>query len=268
MPPETVIRSRQNPIYKQVRSLFRRDRRHQERAFLVEGPRFIADAIRFGAEPSLIVVAEGHDGLHEFPLSDVVDVRILDDALFATISDTVTSQGMIGIFPFPRFDPEPAGSPFVLVADGVQDPGNLGTLIRSAAGAGASRVVALPGTADPWSPKTVRAAAGAHFLIPIETVSAPELSGSIPLDTTVVAADARADRSYDEVDYRGPIVLAVGAEGRGLGTEMRSLATELVSIPLCRELESLNAAVAGSILLFEAARQRRLLSESTKKAPI
>jgi len=257
MPPETIIRSRHNPIYKQIRSLLRRDRRHEERAFLVEGPRFIADAQRFGAKPQTLVLSETFASSLDLPENAFHVARILDDELFSTVSDTVASQGMLGVFAFPDLTPDPAVEPFLVIADGIQDPGNLGTLIRSAAGAGATQLITLPGTVDPWSPKTVRAAAAAHFIIPVEAMPFDVLASSLPKDTAVVGADAAGSAQYDEVDMSGPLALMVGGEGAGLSTNARGLANQLVSIPLAGEVESLNAGVAGSILLFEASRQRR-----------
>lgn len=183
--------------------------------------------------------------------------RILDDELFASISDTVTPQGMIGVFPFPKIASSPDTVPLILVADGIQDPGNLGTLIRSAAAAGATRVVVLSGTADPWSPKVVRAAAAAHFLVSIEAIPSLGLAQVVPAGALVVGTDAAGTIAYDRVDLTGPSVLIVGAEGRGMSEPSRSIVDKIVSIPLRDEVESLNAAVAGSIMLFEASRQRR-----------
>jgi TrmH family RNA methyltransferase len=257
MPPESIIRSRQNPIYKQIRSLLRRDRRHQERAFLVEGPRFIADAQRFGSAPALLVFSESFVEATGLSIGSVQSARILDDELFASISDTVTPQGMIGVFPFPVIAAAPDAIPLILVADGIQDPGNLGTLIRSAAGAGATRVVALTGTVDPWSPKVVRAAAAAHFLVSIESIPISDLAQIVPSRGRVVGADASGTVAYDRVDLTGPTVLIVGAEGSGLSDRARSMVDQFVSIPLQSRVESLNAGVAGSIMLYEANRQRR-----------
>lgn len=258
MGPESTIRSRQNPIYKQIRSLLRRDRRHEERAFLVEGPRFIADAQRFGATPLQLVFSESFAAGLELPPNQARLARVFDDELFASLTDTVTSQGMIAVFPFPDI-PTPRNTiPFVLVADGIQDPGNLGTLIRSAAGAGVTRILTLPGTVDPWAPKTIRAAAAAHFLIPIESIDVPTLATSIPKGASIIGADAGGSLTIDQANLTGPIVLFVGAEGSGLTDKAMEFVDQLVSIPLSNDVESLNAGVAGSILLFEAARQRRL----------
>jgi TrmH family RNA methyltransferase len=263
MPPESIVRSRHNPIYKQIRSLLRRDRRYQERAFLVEGPRFIADAMATGAQPSLVALSESFTDV-EWLANLNVDYRVLDDALFSSLSDTVTTQGILAVFPFPELKTESGRVPFVLIADAIQDPGNLGTLIRSAAGAGASQVVTLPGTVDPWAPKTVRAAAAAHFLIPITTLDESELASMLPDDCCIVAADASGDKRYDDCELAGPLAVIVGSEGNGLSASALALDPTLISIPLLAGLESLNAAVAGSIVLFEASRQRREQSKMAK----
>jgi TrmH family RNA methyltransferase len=264
MPPESIVRSRQNPIYKQIRSLLRRDRRHLERAFLVEGPRFIADAIATGATPSLVALAESSALDVDWLDTPGLSVRILEDDLFGTLSDTVTSQGAIAVFSFPEIEPPARQAPLVLIADGIQDPGNLGTLIRSAAGAGATQIVALPGTVDPWSPKTVRAAAAAHFLVPIATMTPNELASSLSDGSFVVAADAAGAIPYDEVDLTEPLAIVIGSEGSGLSAGAMALDPTQIAIPLYAGLESLNAGVAGSILLFEASRQRRLQAKSGK----
>lgn len=264
MQPESIIRSRQNPFFKQLRLLLRRDRRHQERAFLVEGPRIIADALASGAIPTLLAYSEAQASSADWIEIPGVPTRILDGELFSSISDTVASQGMLAVFPIPVLEPPPGRNPFLLIVDGVQDPGNLGTLIRSAAGAGATQVVALPGTADPWAPKTVRAAAAAHFLVPVVMLSVSELADHLPRPCRLVAADASGATFYNECDFTGPISVIVGSEGKGLSSGTLMLDPLMVSIPLATGLESLNAAVAGSIILFEASRQRRDQSKLTK----
>jgi TrmH family RNA methyltransferase len=268
MPPESIIRSRHNPIYKQIRSLLRRDRRHQERAFLVEGPRFIADAQRFGARPQQIVLSETFAERLDLSSEAMGTARILDDELFSSVSDTVTTQGMLAVFPFPELQVDQSVPPFILIADGIQDPGNLGTLIRSAAGAGVTQIIALPGTVDPWAPKTVRSAAAAHFLVPIDSMNLEQLMDTLPSGTSIVGADADGSMRYDEVDFTGPIAIAIGAEGAGLSEGVESLVQAPVSIPLANAVESLNAGVAGSVLLFEASRQRLISGKSVKKPSV
>lgn len=257
MSADSIIQSRHNPGYKLLRSLHDRDTREQERAFLVEGPRFIRDAIAAGFQPRLVVVTDRSRGAESNDLPSDVPLRTMTAALFDTIADTVTSQGMIAVFPIPEPRPPSGVTPLALVVDGVQDPGNLGTLIRSAAGAGATQVVVLTGSADPWAPKTVRAAAGAHFSIPVRRAEPEGLANHLPAGVSLIGADARSARLPDDIDLTGPVALIIGSEGRGLSPSVRSLIDRTVAVPLEGGIESLNAGVAGSILLFEAARQRR-----------
>ena len=223
MLPESIVRSRHNPTYKQIRSLLRRDRRHRERAFLVEGPRFVADAISTGAQPLLVAISESFATDGDWLAKPDIAFCVLDDELLSSLSDTVTSQGVLAVFPIPDLKLETDRVPFVLIADGIQDPGNLGTLVRSAAGSGASQVVTLPGTVDPWAPKTVRAAAAAHFLIPIAAMDATELVSMLPDDCLIVAADASGAIRYDECELTGPLAVIVGSEGSGLSESALAL---------------------------------------------
>jgi TrmH family RNA methyltransferase len=175
--------------------------------------------------------------------------------ILASLSDTVTPQGIVAVVPFPA-PARPAAPGVAVVTDGLRDPGNLGTLLRSAAAAGAERVLLGPGTADPYNAKVLRGAMGAHFRLPPESLSWPEVAEALR-DRPVWLADARGEARYDQVDWARPCGLIIGGEAEGASAEAAALATGRVAIPLAREVESLNAAVAASILLFEAARQRR-----------
>jgi TrmH family RNA methyltransferase len=178
---------------------------------------------------------------------------IVPDALFATVCDTATPQGMMAVFSFPEVAELTSIPELVVVADGIQDPGNLGTLIRSAAALGATRVICAKGTVDPWSSKVVRAAASAVFQIPV--VGTADLGDALR-GVSVRVADVDAPARIDEVDWTGPCAIVVGSEGGGIVSDFSALETELVSIPMFRPVESLNAGVAASIVLYEVARQR------------
>jgi TrmH family RNA methyltransferase len=145
----------------------------------------------------------------------------------------------------------------VLVLDGVADPGNAGTLLRAAAGAGATAVLATRGTVDLFSPKVVRAGAGAHFLLPLRTgLDWEAVSRALPGGCRVLLADAGAATPYWEADWRGPTAVVVSSEAHGASAGAAQRADVRVGVPV-RGIESLNVAVAGSVLLFEAVRQRR-----------
>ncbi|HUP26853.1 MAG TPA: RNA methyltransferase, partial [Chloroflexia bacterium] len=182
-------------------------------------------------------------------------------------SDTVHPQGIVASFPIqdPAITTSSEGRALCLICDRVQDPGNLGTILRSAEAAGATGVWLSEGCADVHNPKVVRAAMGAHFRLPIFSEAkwdslATELAGRSVELTRVFATEAGADDWYDQVDWAGPAALIVSNEAHGLSDQARNMAGNLISIPMVGGAESLNAAVAASIVLFEAARQRRTLS--------
>jgi RNA methyltransferase, TrmH family len=257
---EGVIRSPANPTLVFVRSLQRRDKRAQERAFVVEGRRAVADALAAGARPRLVLLREGSESALPAPGHwPGARVRAVAPRLFDALTDTVSPQGILAVFPFPDPAPprEPTALPLLLVLDRIRDPGNLGTLLRAAAGAGVDAVYPSPASVDPFNPKVVRAGMGAHFrlpLRPLDPAAVADLTRACPLR---VVARADAPTPYDALDWRRPAALIVGSEADGVGPELAALATATAAIPLAPGVESLNAAVAGAVILFEAARQRR-----------
>jgi TrmH family RNA methyltransferase len=156
----------------------------------------------------------------------------------------------------------PAASPLVLIAAGLQDPGNLGTLIRSAEAFGAACVLATPGTVNPWNPKALRASAGSAFRVPVIRATAEDLTRLKQQGLRVLAAVAEESREGTpptpaaDADLTGACALMIGNEGAGLTQEWLDLANGRIMIPMPGPVESLNAAIAGSLLLYEASRQR------------
>lgn len=256
-----IIASSANPGIKRVRSLQRRKIRQQERAFIVEGLRALDDVLSAGVAPQIIYLREDVDAEGLLAIPAAVPVRRVATALFDTLTDVPHPQGLLAIVPM-RDEPElpvPAGTfqPLVLIVDGVRDPGNLGTLLRSAAGAGADHVVIGPETVDPYHPRAVRAAVGAHFRVPFSRRSWPDLAPILRTYGLIGLADADSDAVYDRVRWTSSSAIVIGGEAFGASADARRLATTRISIPLEQGVESLNAGVAGSLLLFEAARQRR-----------
>lgn len=259
-----VITSLQNPWVKRARALQRRHARSKERAFLVEGVRAVADALAAGAIPTALfadidagnpaiddLLGQAHErGARVMPTTATV---------IRAIADTQTPQGLIGIFPFPMLEPQvPAETALLaLVADGIRDPGNLGTLIRSAVGAGCHAVFISPATTDPFAPKVVRAGMGAHFRLPILRLDWEQPHPLLSACPQRLAATAQATTAYDRVDWTKPSCLVIGSEAEGISAPGKAFVNGSVAIPLAGGLESLNAGVAGSVILFEAARQRR-----------
>ncbi|HRA47151.1 MAG TPA: RNA methyltransferase [Thermomicrobiales bacterium] len=250
--PRTVVSSTANPTIKRIVAL--RDRRairYAERRFIVEGPRFVWDSA-FKQPPELLVgTATALDAWEIDPAQEVLEVS---DELFQHISTTDTPQGILGVFVMPEVAIPEGRTPLIVLADGIQDPGNLGTLIRSAVAFGATEVIALRGTVDPFSPKVVRAAAGAHFLIRISAVAPDDLS---LVNVQLVLADEDGSVPPAKVAFRKPTAVAVGGEARGISDALRTREHVSVAIPMMPALDSLNAGVAISVLLYEADRQRR-----------
>ncbi len=257
----TVISSSANQAIAYVRSLSRRDTRAAERAFVVEGLRGVRDGLQVGERPRLLLLRQDDRAdllLDELGVApDDRALRWVEPRLFDKISEVQAPQGVIAVYSWPDVPVTGTEAPLVLVLDRLRDPGNLGTLLRSAAGAGVSAVYLTPESVDPWNPKVVRAGMGAHFrlpLLPFDAAAATQLE-ALPL-RAATAADAPL--AYDAVNWTQPAALIIGGEAEGVSPHLVAWASQAVAIPLTGNVESLNAAVAGSILLFEAARQRRI----------
>jgi TrmH family RNA methyltransferase len=180
-------------------------------------------------------------------------------SLMQSISDTEASQGILAVLQFTNL-PLTNSPTFLLIPDQIRDPGNLGTLIRSADAAGADAVLIPPETTDPFAPKVVRAGMGAHFRLPILSMGWEEISQvGKAAGLRVLLADMNG-KSFWETDLRPPLALIVGGEAEGASEAARKLASQRIKIPMAGKTESLNAAVAGSVLMFEVMRQRSATS--------
>jgi TrmH family RNA methyltransferase len=178
-------------------------------------------------------------------------------SVFATLSETVTPQGIAAVVALPHL-PEPMSRTLTLLLDQVRDPGNAGTLLRSAAAAGVELVLFGPETVDPYNEKVMRSGMGAHFRTPIRVAEKwDEVLSWVDVGHPLYVAEAAGDMTYDEVNWLQSAMLVVGGEASGASEWVRRRAIA-ISIPMQHTTESLNAAVAGSVILFEAARQRRL----------
>ena len=257
-----MIASTTNPQIKHIRSLLvdRRERR-RERLFVLEGVRLVADALDSGAELALAVYAPEQLDITDAGcalrarLEHLPTAHIATPRAIAAAADTVHPQGVVALARWPQIEPGRPG--LILALDGLQDPGNLGTLLRSAEAVGVAQVLCAHGTADIYSPKVVRAAMGAHFGLAVEQdLGWEEIGERLTAVDHIYAANAAAPVPYYAADWRQPSALIVGNEAHGLSMEVRALANKLIGIPMHGRAESLNAAVAGSVILFEALRQR------------
>ena len=263
-----MITSTDNPKIKLARVLMGRRGRQKHQQCLAEGMRLIEDVMRAGILPALLFyLAPAQQmprvqNLLRAAKAANVPLWEVSLAVFGTFSDTMTSQGLIAVLPIPEIV-APVDPSLILVLDHVRDPGNLGTILRSAEAAGADLVLLAAGCVDPWGPKVLRAGMGAHFRLAIRSAMAwPQIS-QLLAGRPLWLADARGVIIHDRVDWTGPCALAVGGETEEFSAEAIRLSASRVTIPMSGGAESLNAAMAATILLFEAARQRRMASPPT-----
>lgn len=257
-----MITSAQNPKFKLIRALQGRAKtRRKENAFLVEGVRLLEEAvvakwpIRFVLYDRTL--SSRGEKLLESIRETIYDIEETDSALLKSVSDTENSQGILAVLDFFEL-PIPDSPDFLLILDQIRDPGNLGTLLRTAAATGVDAVILPPETADAFAPKVLRSGMGAHFHIPILSTSWDDIKEQVA-GLGVYLAVMAGDVAYTEADFRSPCALVIGGEAEGASPYARNLATTSVHIPMPGEMESLNAAVAGAVLLFEVVRQRNLV---------
>lgn len=255
-----IITSSGNQKIKQVRALLGRNRsRKSEAAFVAEGVRLIEEAINVHWPMDYILFDEtlsdrGRTIIEEIPKTNLCEVIEISPNLMAEISDTESPQGILAVMKLHPL-PLPEHRTFLILADQIRDPGNMGTLLRTAEAAGADGVLLTPGTVDAFSPKVVRSGMGAHFHLPIHAMAWEEINQSVKgLPVFLAAADAATP--LWEADFTGPCILLVGGEAFGATPMGEALATQRVSIPMAGRAESLNAAVAAGILIAEVIRQR------------
>lgn len=255
-----LITSAQNPKLKLVRALLGRAKERREAgAFVAEGVRLVEEAVNsnWGFRFALYDATLSERGLLlvESLKSRGVECEEVTPELMKSLSETETPQGLLAVSPFTDL-PIPDSPTFLLIPDQIRDPGNLGTLIRSAAAAGVQAVLLPPETTDAFAPKVVRAGMGAHFRLPIRAMTWEAIEQVVrSQDLKVYIADMDGVSCW-ETDLSRPLMLVVGSEAKGASESARKLATQKISIPMSGKVESLNAGVAGSVLMFEVMRQR------------
>lgn len=256
-----LIQSRDNPFFKELVKLAGSARqRGKANQTLLDGAHLLRAYLDSGNRPQHILLnaAASQDGEIAALLERLDDVPVaqLDDRLFAELSELKTPTGILALIEIPQPTGTPADSRFALLLEDIQDPGNLGSMLRSAAAAGCDAVFLSPGCADAWSPRVLRAAMGGHFALDIsEQQDLPSAAKAFP--GALLATSLQATRSLYDCDLRANVAFMIGNEGAGLSDELLGLATHRITIPMPGKVESLNAAAATAICLFEAVRQRR-----------
>jgi TrmH family RNA methyltransferase len=227
----------------------------------IEGEHLVEEALRSGVRLRAVFVRNGsRQVLDRLPMPPDVTVVELTPEVFASAVETESPQGIAALVDPPRFTIEnvvAGAKPLVVIAAGLQDPGNLGTLVRSAEAFGASGMLTLPGTVSIWNPKALRASSGSAFRLPVVSAQREEILAALrQRGIAMYAAVAAEGRPCDVVNLSGPAAFLIGNEGSGLPEDLLQEAGERITIPAPGPVESLNAGIAGSILLYEAARQR------------
>jgi RNA methyltransferase, TrmH family len=251
-----VITSRANARVKQLRAAFAGQARLASGLIAIEGEHLLEEALKSGQALKTVFVSERRE-VPEWVPRGVEVVRLANDVMQSCV-ETQTPQGIAALLVPPVGDVEAMllGNPLILIAVGLQDPGNLGTLVRSAEAFGATGVLTTPGTVSVWNQKALRASAGSVFRVPVAAATPAAMERLEQAGVTLLAAMKDDAAAVEEVALARPVAIMIGNEGAGLDEGWVAMADERITIPCPGWVESLNAAVAGSILLYEASRQR------------
>ncbi len=255
-----MITSTHNPKLKLIRALQGRAKERRDAgAFVAEGIRLVEEAYSTNWPFRFVlydeVLNKRGSSLVENLKSRGVDCEEVSSGLMKSLSETETPQGLLAVLNDSQL-PISNSLNFVLIPDQIRDPGNLGTLLRTAIAAGVQAVLLPPETTDAFAPKVVRSGMGAHFRLPIHSMNWEEISQVVKLAGLQVLIADMNGKSCWETDLCQPIALVIGGEADGASESARKLASQKISIPMSGKIESLNAGVAGSILMFEVVRQR------------
>jgi len=255
-----MITSAQNPRIQHIRTLLtQRKAREESGEFVVEGVRLVEEALGSGWEARLLLYTSELSPRGQSLLTKArargAEVEEIPPQLIRSSADTENPQGILGVFA--RRELPLAEQPnFIVVADAIRDPGNLGALLRTAAAAGAEAALLGPGCVDAFSPKVLRAGMGAHFRLALRQLDWDEIGTIIKPACRVYVAESGEGTPCWQLDLTQPVALIIGGEAEGAGAAAHALADGTIFIPMPGESESLNAAVAAGILLFEVVRQR------------
>jgi TrmH family RNA methyltransferase len=259
------IEGRHNALVKELRRAFTREEPTSDGYSAIEGLRILEEAIRSGLRFRAVFFNESAEPRAERLLSQLgsqVETLLLPDKLFASVVPSETPQGVAALARWKQFSLEDVlaksqAGPLLVIA-GVQDPGNLGTILRSAEAFGAGGVVLGEGTVSPFNPKVVRASAGSVFRLPLARTKMSEaLDHMKALGLRLVATASHKGTPLDQANLSGPLAIFVGSEGAGVARDLIKVMDEVVAIPQAPQVDSLNVGVAASIVLYEAARRRR-----------
>lgn len=254
-----MITSSSNQQIKNIALLNKKAKaRREQGVFVAEGRKMLQEAPREWIEK--VFLSESCEKTNEISLEGI-QYEVVDDRVFASVCDTKTPQGILTVLRIPSYTADQVlggENPFLIVLEDLQDPGNVGTILRTAEGAGVTGILVSRRTADLFQPKTIRATMGSIYRMPVLEVDSaaeflPELSAR---GIRTFAAHLNGKESYRLQDYTGPAAILIGNEGNGLSDELAARADRLVRIPMEGQVESLNAAIAAAVLMYEVHGQR------------
>jgi TrmH family RNA methyltransferase len=267
-----IVQSKQNARVKQLRAALLRPGRDAASSAALEGIHLLQEALRSSVEIETVFIAQGSETLlKELGIPDSIEVLVLPSELLASSVTTETPQPIAALiktrqWKWPDLLPDRSSQEILVLLSGIQDPGNLGTILRSAEAFGASALVCLPGTVSPWNPKAMRASAGSVFRLPWLATSEHDCFGQLrQAGIRTLAAMAHEAQPLAEANLAESTAFVIGSEGSGLAPELAAKCDARITIPCPGPVESLNAAVAASVLLYEASRQRALKPASKKQ---
>ena len=245
------LTSLKNPKVQEWRSLKEKKAREEQKAFLVEGIRMVREALSSSFEVEALILREDYHP--EFDLPSEVPVYLLPVHVFQSVSDTKTPQGIAAVLSLKTLD---ASGPHLIALDGVQDPGNVGTIIRTADAAGFDGVILSPDCADLYSPKVLRSTMGSIFRLGFAfPASLPDMLNTLKKDGySVISSQLDGDPFYERKEISSPFVLIIGNEGNGISEAVKAVATHRFRLPMRGGAESLNAAVAAGIMMYDLTR--------------
>ena len=256
-----TLTSKDNPRLKELRAALRKPAVRPGALIALEGFHLVQEALVAGIPLQTLFLATGHESLlRDLPLPVAVEILSVAPPLLAASVTTESPQPIAALARQPVWEWSSLlrpSHPLLVVLAGVQDPGNLGTILRSTLAFGAAGAILLPGTVSPWNPKVMRASAGAVFRLPTLSARVEDCFAHLSAASIPAIAAAAHDASPLPEDLPAPLAIVIGSEGAGIPPEIAALCTRSVTIPCPGPVESLNAAVAASILLYQASRSRR-----------
>ena len=266
-----MITSTSNQQMKQVSLLLKKSKeRKNTKSFVVEGPRMVVEASVDALKAVYVAESYADSAEHASVLAELkakcvkanATYEVVADNVFKSVSDTQTPQGILAVVAMPEYDLDQlldGDRTHLLVLESIQDPGNLGTMVRTGEGAGVTGIIMNKTTVDLFNPKTIRSTMGSIYRVPFyvaedlgETMKELQARG-----ISLYAAHLKGEHSYDEEDYTKACGFLIGNEGNGLSDEIANLADAYIKIPMEGRVESLNAAISATLLMYETNRQRR-----------